>query len=36
MTDDQLHRWQQLRDHNLHDCHGMKKICILAADEVAR
>lgn len=36
LTDDQLHRWQQLRDHNLHDCHGMKKVCILAADEVAR
>lgn len=35
LTDDQRHRWQQLRDHNLHDCHGMKKVCILAADEVA-
>ncbi len=35
LTDNQRHRWRQLRDHNLHDCHGMKKVCVLAADEVA-
>lgn len=35
LTDDQRLRWQQLRDHNLHDCHGMKKVCVLAAAEVA-
>jgi hypothetical protein len=35
LTDNQRHRWQQLRDHNLHDCHGIKKGCVLAADEVA-
>ena len=23
------------RSHNLHDCHGMKKVCVLAADELA-
>ncbi len=35
LTDNQRNRWQQLRDHNLHDCHGMKRICVLAADEIA-
>ena len=35
MTTDQRRRWQQLRAHNLHDCHGMKKVCILAAAELA-
>lgn len=35
LTDDQRRRWQQLRDHNLHDCHGMKKVCVTAAEEIA-
>lgn len=35
LTDNQRRRWQGLRDHNLHDCHGMKKVCVLAATEVA-
>ncbi len=35
LTDNQRQRWKQLRDHNLHDCHGMKKICVLAAEEIA-
>ena len=35
LTANQRRRWQQLRDHNLHDCHGMKKVCVQAADEVA-
>ncbi len=35
LTDNQRRRWRQLRAHNLHDCHGMKKICVQAAEEVA-
>ena len=35
LTVNQRRRWQELRDHNLHDCHGMKKVCVLAAEEVA-
>ena len=35
LTDNQRRRWQQLRDHNLHDCHGMKRVCVLAASELA-
>ena len=35
LTDNQLRRWRDLRTHNLHDCHGMKKVCVLAATELA-
>jgi hypothetical protein len=35
LTDNQRRRWQDLRNHNLHDCNGMKRLCIQAADEVA-
>lgn len=35
MTDDQRRRWSALRRHNLRDCHGMKRVCVLAANEVA-
>jgi len=34
LTDNQRRRWQALRDHNLHDCRGMKKVCVLAAEEL--
>ena len=35
LTDDQRHRWVRLREHNAHDCVGMRKVCLLAADEIA-
>jgi hypothetical protein len=35
MTDNQRRRWQDLRAHNLHDCHGMKRVCVQAAVEIA-
>ncbi len=35
LTENQLSRWRDLRTHNLHDCDGMKKVCVLAATELA-
>jgi hypothetical protein len=35
LTENQLHRWRDLREHNLHDCAGMRAVCLKAADEVA-
>lgn len=35
MTPDQLQRWEHLRDHNRHDCVGMRKVCLIAAEEIA-
>ena len=35
LTDDQRRRWRDLREHNLHDCRGMKAVCVLAARELA-
>ncbi|HEY8192875.1 MAG TPA: hypothetical protein VIF36_03020 [Gaiellaceae bacterium] len=35
LTDKQLRRWDDLREHNRHDCAGMRRITILAADEIA-
>ncbi len=35
LTENQSRRWADLRDHNRHDCTGMRQICILAADEIA-
>jgi hypothetical protein len=34
LTANQLGRWRDLRSHNLHDCYGMKKVCVLAAEEL--
>ena len=31
---DQLRRWEALRQHNRHDCIGMRKVCLRAADEI--
>ena len=35
ITDKQLQRWDQLREHNRHDCAGMRSVTIQAADEIA-
>ena len=34
LTAHQLRRWDDLREHNLHDCAGMRRVCLLAAREV--
>jgi hypothetical protein len=34
LTADQRRRWADLRDHNRHDCAGMRAVCITAADAV--
>ena len=34
LTPDQLRRWQHLREHNRHDCVGMRKVCLIAAEEI--
>jgi hypothetical protein len=34
ITDKQLRRWDDLRDHNRHDCAGMRSVTILAAEEI--
>lgn len=34
ITDKQLRRWDDLREHNRHDCTGMRSITILAAEEI--
>lgn len=31
---DQLRRWEALRQHNRHDCIGMRKVCLRAAEEI--
>ena len=35
ITDKQLRRWDDLREHNRHDCAGMRSVTILAAEEIA-
>jgi hypothetical protein len=35
LTENQLRRWRDLREHNLHDCAGMRTVCLKAAREVA-
>ena len=35
LTENQLRRWRDLRDHNVHDCAGMRAVCLRAAQEVA-
>ena len=35
LTDDQRRRWCDLREHNLHDCRGMKEVSVRAAEEIA-
>lgn len=34
LTTGQGLRWRQLRDHNAHDCAGMKRVCLRAAREL--
>ncbi len=34
ITDNQLRRWDDLREHNRHDCTGMRAVTILAAEEI--
>lgn len=34
MTDKQLGWWDDLREHNRHDCVGMRKVCLRAAEEI--
>jgi hypothetical protein len=35
LTENQLRRWRDLREHNLHDCAGMRAVCLQAAHDVA-
>lgn len=35
VTANQWDRWGDLREHNRHDCAGMRKVCLIAATEVA-
>jgi len=35
LTDNQRRRWELLREHNRHDCVGMRKVCTVAAAEIA-
>lgn len=35
LTENQLRRWRDLREHNLHDCAGMRAVCLKAARELA-
>ena len=35
LTENQRHRWRDLREHNRHDCAGMRRVCLQAAREVA-
>jgi hypothetical protein len=35
LTVNQHQRWRDLRNHNRHDCAGMRSVCVLAADEIA-
>jgi hypothetical protein len=35
LTDNQRRRWRDLREHNWHDCAGMRSICLIAADGIA-
>lgn len=35
LTDNQRRRWRDLREHNRHDCTGMRSICMIAADAIA-
>ena len=34
-TANQMRRWQNLLEHNLHDCVGMRDVCLRASREVA-
>jgi hypothetical protein len=35
LTEKQLRRWSDLREHNLHDCAGMREVCLRASREIA-
>jgi hypothetical protein len=35
LTDNQRRRWRDLREHNRHDCTGMRSVCTIAADAIA-
>jgi len=35
LTENQLRRWKDLRQHNRDDCLGMRKVCLRAAREIA-
>jgi hypothetical protein len=35
LTDKQRRRWGALREHNRHDCAGMRRVCLTAAREIA-
>ena len=35
VTRDQWTRWKDVRDHNAHDCAGMRAVCIRAAADIA-
>jgi hypothetical protein len=34
VTDIQRRRWRDLREHNRHDCAGMRKVCLLATRDI--
>lgn len=34
LTESQQRRWDLLREHNRHDCVGMRKVCLCAAEEI--
>lgn len=34
LTPNQLQRWAQLREHNAHDCAGMRQVCLRATKEL--
>lgn len=36
LTDNQRRRWRDLREHNRHDCAGMRSVCMIAADTIAK
>jgi len=35
LTDNQRGRWADLREHNAHDCAGMRELCLIATSELA-
>jgi hypothetical protein len=35
LTDNQRRRWADLRDHNAHDCAGMRELCLIATQDLA-
>jgi hypothetical protein len=35
LTENQRRRWRDLREHNRHDCTGMRSVAMLAAERIA-